>query len=78
MQRKTVDSSNIASIGFEKGPPAVMEIEFKGGSVYQYTSSDDKIVENHYKALTLAESKGKHFTAHIRRDPALRTQKVSG
>lgn len=78
MQRQAVDSSNIASVGFEKGPPAVLEIEFKGGSVYQYTSADDKIVEAHHKALILAESKGKHFTAHIRRDPALRTQKVSG
>jgi hypothetical protein len=77
MQRKPVDSSNIASIGFEKGPPAVLEIEFKGGGVYQYTSQNDAIVEKHYNDLMLAESKGKHFTAHIRRDPALVTKKVS-
>jgi hypothetical protein len=77
MQREAVDSSNIASIGFSKGPPAILEIEFKGGGVYQYTSDDDKIVENHYNQLKLAESKGKHFTAHIRRDPALKTHKIS-
>lgn len=77
MQRQTVDSSNINSVGFEAGPPAVLEIEFKGGGVYQYTSSDNKIVESHHKALMLAESKGKHFTAHIRRDPALQTKKIS-
>lgn len=76
MQREKVDSSNIASIGFSPGPPAVLEIEFKGGGVYQYTSDDDKIVKNHFDQLKLAESKGKHFTAHIRRDPALKTHKI--
>ena len=76
MQRQPVDSSNIASVGFDKGPPAVLEIEFKGGGVYQYTSQNDSIVENHYKQLLLAESKGKHFTQHIRRDPALTVKKV--
>lgn len=78
MQRKPVESSNIASVGFEAGPPAVMEIEFKGGGVYQYTSQDDAIVKARYDALMLAESKGKHFTQHIRKDPALVTKKVSG
>ena len=77
MQRQVVESSNINSIGFQKGPPAVLEVEFKGGGVYQYTSSDDKIVESHYNQLKLAESKGKYFTAHIRKDPALKTKKVS-
>lgn len=76
IKRQKVESSNIASVGFAAGPPAVLEIEFVGGGVYDYTSSDDKVVEAHYKALLAAESKGKHFTAHIRRDPALRTQKV--
>ena len=78
MQRKPVESSNIASVGFEKGPPAVLEIEFKGGGVYQYTSQNDAIVEKHYNDLMLAESKGKHFIQHIRKDAALVTKKVSG
>lgn len=78
MQREAVNSSNIASIGFESGPPAVLEIEFKGGGVYQYTSDDDKVVESHYNQLKLAESKGKHFTQHIRRDTKLKVNKVSG
>jgi len=78
MQRKPVDSSNIASIGFNPGPPAVMEIEFKGGGVYQYTSTDDKVVKAQYDALELAESKGKHFTKHIRKDERLTVKKVSG
>lgn len=77
MQREPVESSNIASIGYQAGPPAVLEIEFKGGGVYQYTSSDDKIITNHYNQLKLAESKGKHFTQHIRRDPAVKVQRVN-
>lgn len=76
MQRKPVESSNIASIGFEAGPPAVLEIEFKGGGVYQYTSDDDKVVKQHYDDLMAAQSKGKHFTQHIRRDVRLKVQKV--
>lgn len=76
MQRKPVESSNIASVGFEAGPPAVMEIEFKGGGVYQYTSDDDKVVKQQHDNLMLAESKGKHFTQHIRRDKRLTVNKV--
>lgn len=77
MERKTVDSTNIASVGFEQGPPAVLEIEFKGGGVYRYTSDDDKLVKSHYDQLMLADSKGKHFTQHIRKDVRLKTQKIS-
>jgi hypothetical protein len=77
MERKPVDSSNIASVGFEEGPPAVLEIEFKGGGVYQYRSEDDKLVKSHHDQLMLAESKGRHFTQHIRRDPQLKVTKVS-
>lgn len=78
MQRTPVESSNIASIGFEAGPPAVLEIEFKGGGVYQYTSTDDAVVRKHYDDLIAAESKGGHFTKHIRRDSKLQVKKVSG
>ncbi|HSV90872.1 MAG TPA: KTSC domain-containing protein [Nitrospiraceae bacterium] len=76
MIRKPVDSSNINSVGFDKGPPAVLEIGFIGGGIYQYTSEDDKIVKNHHDQLMLANSKGKYFNDHIRRDPAIKTQKV--
>lgn len=77
IDRVPVTSSNIVSIGFEKGPPAVLEIEFRGGGIYQYRAEDDKIVESHFNQLKLAESKGKHFTAHIRKDPALKVTKIT-
>lgn len=77
MQRQAVDSSNIVSIGFEAGPPAVMEIEFRGGGVYQYTSSNDSVVKKHYDDLMAAESKGRHFTAHVRHDTSLQVKRVS-
>lgn len=76
MQRTKVDSSNIDSVGFDAGPPAVMEIAFKGGGVYQYTSDDDAVVRAHHEDLMKAESKGRHFTAHVRRDKRLNTKRV--
>lgn len=76
MERQKVDSSNIDSIGFDKGPPAVMEIAFKGGGVYQYTADDDTVVQKHFTEIMAAESKGRHFTAHVRRDEKLKTNRV--
>lgn len=76
MDRQKVDSSNIDSIGFDKGPPAVMEIAFKGGGVYRYTSDDDTVVQEHFTDIMKAESKGRHFTAHVRHDKRLKTQRV--
>lgn len=70
-----VQSSNIDSVGFQEGPPAVLQIKFKGGGVYQYRGPD-KVVKGHYEALMAAESKGSHFTAHIRRDKSLQTVRV--
>lgn len=76
MDRQKVDSSNIDSIGFDAGPPAILEIAFVGGGVYQYTSDDDAVVREHHTELLKAESKGRHFTAHIRRDKRLNTKRV--
>lgn len=78
MQRQPVESSNIASVGFEAGPPAILEIEFIGGGVYQYRSTDDAVVKQQYEDLMAAQSKGRHFTQHIRRDNRLQVTKVSG
>lgn len=75
MDRQKVDSSNIESIGFQPGPPAIMEIQFKGGGVYQYTGPDD-VVTQHYAEMLKAESKGRHFTAHVRHDKRLQTKRV--
>lgn len=73
---QSVESSNIAAVGFEGGPPAILQISFKGGGVYQYTSDDDTVVQEHFTEIMKAESKGRHFTAHVRHDKRLNTKRV--
>jgi len=67
MKRIPVDSSNLVSVGYEPST-RTLEIEFKGGAVYQYPNIDPKL----YKGLISAESKGKFFNFFIRSLPAVR------
>lgn len=59
MNRIPVVSSNLASVGYEGG---ILEIEFKSGSVYQYSGVPASV----YEALMSAPSHGQYFSAHIR------------
>ena len=61
MQRTPVASSNLVSVGYEAGTKT-LEVEFRGGRVYQYT----QVSEGAYDALMNASSKGSHFAHHIR------------
>jgi len=61
MIRNTVESSNIRSIGYSP-ISRKMEIEFKGGSIYQYKGASANV----YKNIMDAESKGKYFHKNIR------------
>ncbi len=61
MERKTVDSSNIASIGYD-AETATMHVEFHSGRVYEYA---DVPAEEHANLLA-APSVGGHFSKHIR------------
>ena len=61
MERQSVTSSNIASIGYDAAKE-ILEIEFNHGGVYQYFD----VPENVYKELMNAESHGKYFAAHIK------------
>jgi KTSC domain len=68
MQRKTVNSSRIKSVGYQDG---TLEIEFQGsGRVYQYTGSK---VQDHYNGLMAAhengDSVGRFFNQNIRHCP---------
>ena len=63
MQRTSVTSSTIKSIGFAD---RCMHIEFNNGQVYEYTGPK---IQEHYDGLMAAESKGKYFAKHIRRCP---------
>lgn len=63
MKRERVNSSNLASIGYNPGN-RTLEIEFNHGGVYQYSD----VPESEYKALMNADSHGKYFSANIRND----------
>jgi hypothetical protein len=62
MQRSTVTSSNIASIGYD--PQAkILEVEFHGsGAVYQYREVPQDVADQFIKA----ESAGRFFQTYIR------------
>lgn len=59
MLRQRVCSSDIHSIGYDKG---VLEIAFNSGGIYQY--SNVSLME--YTNLMNADSHGKYFHAYIK------------
>jgi hypothetical protein len=61
MTRTTVTSSNITSIGYES-ENRILEIEFRGGRVYQYS----EVPQSVYLSLMAAESHGRFFWLHVR------------
>jgi len=71
MNRYSVKSSNIRSIGYDP-ENEVLEVEFHyGNAVYQYFN----VSESKYKALMKAMSKGIYFNTFIK--PMHRTVKLS-
>lgn len=63
MERQTVSSSNLASIGYDANKE-ILEVEFNHGGVYQYFDVPSAI----YKELMGAPSHGVYFSANIRND----------
>jgi hypothetical protein len=61
IERKSVESSNIASVGFCPNRKCV-EVEFKNGAVYEYPDCDQKL----YDDLMASESKGKFVNSHLK------------
>ncbi|QRP43071.1 KTSC domain-containing protein [Amycolatopsis sp. FDAARGOS 1241] len=61
MTRLPVDSTNIASIGYDPRT-ATLEIEFRHGGVYQYSG----VAEATTNALLNAPSHGKYFNQHVK------------
>jgi hypothetical protein len=62
MRRKSVDSTNLASVGYKKRDKT-LEVRFKSnGSVYQY----ENVPEEVFDGLMKAESKGQYLHNHIR------------
>ncbi|MEM7735375.1 MAG: KTSC domain-containing protein [Deinococcota bacterium] len=59
MKHIPVDSSNIASVGYEAN---TLEITFNSGGTYQYKN----VPESVFRELLDAPSKGKFFHQHIK------------
>lgn len=63
MERQNVESSNLASIGYD-AKNEILEVEFKHGGIYQYFD----VPENVYEELMNADSHGVYFSTNIRND----------
>jgi hypothetical protein len=61
MERKLVESSNLASIGYDAST-GTLEIEFKNGAIWQYYD----FPEHMWNEFEYAESHGKYFNANIK------------
>ena len=61
MERKSVSSSNLNSVGYNEGEQ-ILEIEFNSGGVYQYFN----VPAEKYQSLMSASSHGKYFAAFIK------------
>lgn len=62
MDRESVQSSNLASVGYDPSR-STLEIEFHGGGIYQYYGVPQHI----YEGLMNAGSKGSYFDQNIKK-----------
>ena len=62
MQRISVTSSHLDSVGYDSSSQT-LEVEFNGGSVYQYFS----VPLQRYEGLMAASSKGSYFDSYIKK-----------
>ncbi len=61
MNRTSVSSSNIASIGYDP-TSCTLEVEFHNGLIYQYFDVPKPV----FDALMSAASHGQYFNSHIK------------
>lgn len=61
MERIPVESTNLASVGYDP-ESSTLEIEFRNGGIYQYFGVPQHI----YEELINASSKGQYFYHNIR------------
>lgn len=61
MERQKVQSSNIASIGYDQSAN-ILEIEFLDGGIYQYSGVSEGVYDN----LMSARSHGGYFSSFIK------------
>ncbi len=63
MKRKDVESSMLASVGYDE-KTETLEVEFNNGGVYEYYEVEKEV----YEKLLNAESLGSYFYHNIRDD----------
>ncbi|MDO8899597.1 MAG: KTSC domain-containing protein [Bacteroidales bacterium] len=63
MKRQAVESSNLASVGYDE-EKQILEVQFNHGGIYQYF----EVPKNVYEELMNADSHGVYFSANIRND----------
>lgn len=61
MERRSVNSSNIAAIGYDP-ERQILEVEFNSGSVYHYLG----VPEHLHLGLMSADSHGRFLNQHIK------------
>jgi hypothetical protein len=61
MERISVSSTNVASIGYDQAT-GTLEVEFNHGGIYQYFDVPEVI----FQELINADSKGKYLNANIK------------
>lgn len=61
MERQAVSSSNLVSVGYDPNSE-ILEIEFKGGSIYRYLN----VPAFEHERLMSASSHGIYFNANIK------------
>jgi hypothetical protein len=61
MKRVRVDSSVIASVGYDR-KKEILELEFVSGAIYQYF----EVPEEEHRWLMEADSKGRYVNRHIK------------
>lgn len=62
MDREPVNSSNLASVGYDS-EDNILEVEFHHGGVYQYSNVPSEV----YEGLMSAESHGKYFDVKVKK-----------
>lgn len=63
MKRQAIESSNLASVGYD-AKNEILEVEFKHGGIYQYFDVPEYVFEE----LMNADSHGVYFSANIRNE----------
>jgi len=63
MKRQAIESSNLASVGYD-AKNEILEVEFKHGGIYQYFDVPETVFEE----LMNADSHGVFFSANIRNE----------